>query len=123
LNPTGKKEDFEMKLFRLDDRIETGCGETVLGAKDLDTHACYLIYGKLEIGGDPVVLKPGTGHEEIICVVGGKLEVDDGTSVWSVTEGQAFYLVGEEKMLAKAVSETAVYVIAGGHSAGSGHSH
>ena len=110
-----------MKLFDLAARARgSGEGEYVLGAADLHTHACYLIYGLVEPGASPRRLRPGPGHEEIFCVVSGALRLEGRTGV--VAAGQAFHLQGEEELLATAEgSEPAVYVAAGGHSPGAQH--
>ena len=52
--------------------VEEG-GEYVLGLKDLDTHACYLIYGELNPGEERRKVCPGRGHEEILLAVNGAI--------------------------------------------------
>ncbi len=104
-----------MKKYNLKERVRSG-GETVLGAEDLGTHACYLIYGKIIKGEAPVTLKPGAGHEEIICVVSGMVNLEFEGGSLEVGEGEAIYLVGEESCRASALTDIAVYVLSGGHS-------
>lgn len=113
-----------MNLFELKTRAAAENGETVLGAKDLGTHACYLIYGVIKKGDPPRRLRPGAGHEEIICIVQGRVVVDgeEGES-FEVLAGEAFYLKGEQTCFATALSDEVIYAAAGGHSEGAGHHH
>jgi hypothetical protein len=101
-------------------------GEYVLGAQDLATHACYLIYGVVEPGAAPRRLCPGPGHEEIVCVVSGRLRLEGRAEVRAeeVAAGQAFHLRGEEELRASAEGAgPAGYVICGGHTPGARHDH
>lgn len=115
-------ENTRMKKYELGKRLAFEDGETVLGAKDLGTHNCYLIYGEIKPSDEPRLLKPGRGHEEIICVVSGEMTVstDEGGEI--VRAGEAFYLKDEESLVATA-STLCVYVAAGGHTAEGGHHH
>jgi uncharacterized cupin superfamily protein len=99
-------------------------GELVLGLKQLDTHACYLIYGILEPGQTGRLIRPGPGHEEICLLAAGEVEVVADDERYPLTAGHAFHLIGEEAViLDNPGTEKAVYVIAGGHSAGGHHHH
>ncbi|MEW5913686.1 MAG: hypothetical protein AB1814_14090 [Thermodesulfobacteriota bacterium] len=112
------------KVFDLAGRVLREGGETVLGLKDLGTHACYLIYGVLEPGGEPRVLKPGDGHEEIILAVSGSMQVQGSEGSLTLQPGQAVYLQGAETWQATALGPgQACYVAAGGHTPGQEHSH
>jgi len=111
-------------LYDLATRAAAEGGETVLGAADLETHACYLMYGVVEVGAAPRLLNPGNGHEEIICVVAGNAALKGPGGVQEMAPGQAFHLVGEAAHhLENRGSVPVVYVVAGGHSAGHGHHH
>ncbi len=91
-------------------------GEYVLGMKDLHTHACYLIYGVMEPGESGRIVKPGDGHEEILCAVTGPLVIhgEKGESV--LEEGHAVHVKESEQFTISNPSETAVvYLMAGGH--------
>lgn len=100
-------------------------GEYVLGAEDLGTHACYLIFGYLGPGEKGRLLKPGKGHEEIVCLVRGEVSLRNGSRIYALRQGQAFHFIGESSyVMDNHGDENAVYVIAGGHSAGhTGHAH
>lgn len=111
------------QVYDLVGRAAREGGETVLGLKDLDTHACYMIYGVVEPGEPARLFKPGVGHEEIICVVGGCLELTREGVTLSLQPGQAVHLVGDETWQGRAPGPLeARYVASGGHSTG-GHGH
>lgn len=111
------------KVFDLAGRVMREGGETVLGLKDLNTHACYMIYGVLTPGDGPRILKPGAGHEEIILAVSGSIKVLGGGQEKILQPGQAIYMKGEETFEAFAAGPgEARYVAAGGHGEG-GHGH
>lgn len=113
-----------MKVYDLKVRAAAAGGETVLGTADLETHACYLIYGHLAPGQKGRILKPGPGHEEIICLASGRAVLEGPEGRFELTPGQAFYLVGDVTYsLENPGTETAVYLAAGGHSAGHEHHH
>ena len=112
------------RTFDLPARALRQGGETVLGLEDLGTHACYMIYGVIEPDGEPRVLKPGSGHEEIILVLSGVMEIRSGEQSQTLQPGQAIYLKGEETWLASAPGPLETrYVAAGGHSPGAEHHH
>lgn len=112
------------QVYDLAGRVLREGGETILGLKDLGTHACYLIYGVLEPGGEPRVLKPGEGHEEIILCLSGAIQVQGPGGGLTLQPGQAIYLKGAETWQATAAGTLeARYAAAGGHTPGPGHSH
>lgn len=97
-------------------------GEYVLGAEDLHTHACYLIYGFLKPGESGRIIKPGEGHEEIVCLVRGEVFLSKGSENIILRQGHAFHLKDDETYLMDNNGKAdAVYIIAGGH--GVGHTH
>lgn len=112
-----------MKKYQLNLRAEVEGGETVLGAKDLGTHGCYLIYGTLRGGEKPRRFRAGKGHEEILCVVSGALLLTKEGVTLEVTSGEAVHLRGEDTYQGEAVGEICVYVAAGGHMEGADHHH
>jgi uncharacterized cupin superfamily protein len=99
------------------------CGEAILGARVLKTHACYLIYGELAPGEEGRKVCPGAGHEEILLAVAGDIEITEPAGTHVLHEGEAVHVVEEEAMtLANRGAAKAVYILAGGHP-GSGHHH
>ena len=95
-------------------------GETILGAKQTGSHACYLIYGTMKPKEKDRKLKAGKGHEELFMAIKGDFVVT-GQNGGNIKEGQAFHLKGEETFwLENAMDTTGIYVLAGGHS-DSGH--
>lgn len=112
------------EVYDLEGRVRREGGETILGLKDLDTHACYLIYGVLDPGGPARILKPGDGHEEIILAMSGTIRLKGGGSEVLLRPGQAVYLKGVETWEAVCEGEfEARYVAAGGHTPGQEHGH
>lgn len=112
------------KIYDLAGRAPREGGETVLGLKDLGTHACYMIYGIVQAGEPPRIFKPGEGHEEIICVAAGALTLTGPEGQLQLQAGQAVYLTGEETW--EAVNQgpmPALYVASGGHGDGGRHQH
>lgn len=97
--------------------------EYVLGSKALDTHACYLIYGTMQPGEKDRLVRPGSGHEEIICVVSGDALLRGEGESLRLGVGHAIHLRGEQTMHMDNVSgsDPLVYIAAGGHS--EHHSH
>jgi uncharacterized cupin superfamily protein len=104
-------------------RAKAEGGETVLGSQELKTQDCYLIYGIVEPGQKGRVLNPGTGHEEIICLVAGVATLVGPDGPQDLKLGEAFYLKGDVAYtLENHQKMPAVYVAAGGHSP-EGHQH
>ncbi len=99
-----------------------GSGEYILGADATGSHACYLVYGVLAAGEAGRELRPGAGHEEMVLCIRGELRLT-GARSGVLAAGRAIHLKGDESCLAANTGTAeAVYVIAGGHSAG-GHAH
>ena len=97
-------------------------GEYVLGSSELHTHACYFIYGTLKPDEKGKLIKPGKGHEEIVCIMQGEVSLRGDKETVSVKQGQAFHLKGNEAyFMDNNGQEEVIYVIAGGHS--ERHSH
>lgn len=99
-------------------------GEAVLGLKDLDTHACYVLYGLLGPDDAPRPLRPGPGHEEIFVVISGAMKIQNQNETHTIQAGQAFYLKDEQPFQATAAGALETrYVAAGGHTPGQEHHH
>jgi uncharacterized cupin superfamily protein len=98
-------------------RAKAEGGETVLGSEELETNACYLIYGILEPGQKGRVINPGPGHEEIVCLVAGVATLVGPDGPQNLKIGEAFYLKGDVTYtLENNQKMPVVYVAAGGHS-------
>ncbi|MGC2062246.1 MAG: hypothetical protein WA610_04655 [Thermodesulfovibrionales bacterium] len=92
-------------------------GEYILGAEELQTHACYMGFGILGPGEKNREIKPGSGHEEICCMVSGTVTLCSGDNCFFVGPGQAFHLRGEQSWIMNNDGPSeAVYILAGGHS-------
>lgn len=105
-----------MKIYRLTQLTEASPDDQYcLGFEDLKTNAVYLRYGRLRPGEKERRLSARAGHEEIVCVVKGKLLVKGGKFEYQVGEGEAFHLKGEDSLTIENPSDAeAVYVAAGG---------
>jgi len=111
-----------MKLYNVSDLALNNKGEYVLGSADLHTHACYFIYGVLKKGEKERLIKPGKGHEEIICLVHGEVVLRRESETFNLKPGQAVYLKGDgEFFMDNKGRGDAIYVISGGHSEGHHH--
>jgi hypothetical protein len=92
-------------------------GEYILGSAELHTHACYMVFGILWPGEKNREIKPGSGHEEICCLVNGIVSIYRGDDRFWVGPGQAFHLKGDETwMMNNEGPADAVYILSGGHS-------
>jgi hypothetical protein len=111
-----------MKTFDIRDRaLASGGGEYILGLKDTGSHACYMIYGLLRAGEKQRLVKPGSGHEELVLSVKGEIKVT-GHFTGTLKEGSAFHITGEgECFLENKSGDEAIYIVAGGHSEGGHH--
>jgi hypothetical protein len=91
-------------------------GEHILGSRDTGSHACYLIHGVLKPGEKGRELNPGTGHEELVLVLAGDLQLS-GHYTGTLKQGQAIHLQGAQSCYAENPGAADVsYVISGGHS-------
>lgn len=110
-----------MKAFDVAKLAVDQGGEYVLGMKDLHTHACYFVYGILAPREEKRLVRPGQGHEEILCAVEGDLTVQTRTGDVPLSRGNAIHVKEDESFFISNPSDsTVVYVLAGGHS-GSHH--
>lgn len=110
-----------MKTFDLAQLASRQGGEYVLGMKDLHTHACYLIYGLLQPGEGDRLVKPGEGHEEILCAINGPVLMHTSSGEVVLAQGHAVHIKEVESFFISNPTENpVVYVMAGGHS-GSHH--
>jgi redox-sensitive bicupin YhaK (pirin superfamily) len=107
-----------MKIYRLPELIEKSPeGEYLLGFEELRTCAVYLLYGRLRPKETDRRLSPPEGHEEIICVVKGRLQVKGKRFNVQVGEGEAFHLNGGDTLtIENPYDEEAIYIAAGGSS-------
>lgn len=104
-----------MKIYDVFGKADDS-GEHILGARETGSHACYLIYGVLKPGEKIRELSPGTGHEELVLVIAGDLELS-GQCTGMLKQGQAIHLKDAQSCSAENPGTIdAVYVISGGHS-------
>lgn len=90
-------------------------GESLLGFRDLGSHACYMICGVLKPGDEQRKIKPGRGHEEIVLAIKGDIHAT-GCYTGVLKEGSAIHIRGEEECFFENTGKSEmVYIIAGGH--------
>lgn len=111
-----------MKIFYLYDKARASeSGEYILGSEDTGSHACYMIKGFLKPGDSKRLIKPGKGHEEIVLVMKGDIEVS-GHYSGTIKEGCAFHIAGDDECFLENKNEhEVIYIVAGGHSEGGHH--
>ena len=111
-----------MKTYNVAEAAFKNNGEYVLGSSELSTQVCYFVYGVLKQSEGQRLVKPGKGHEEIVCLIQGEVSLSGDKGSFCLKSGEAFHLAGDETFLmSNNRSEDAVYVISGGHS--ETHSH
>lgn len=105
-----------MKTFDLRRRaLASENGESIFGAEETGSHACYMIYGILKGGEKRRLIRPGKGHEEMVLVVKGSLAAS-GDVEGPLEEGTAFHVAGEVSVfLENRTSAESIYVVSGGH--------
>ena len=111
-----------MKSFELKDKaLNSEHSEYIFGFEDTGSHACYMVYGILKPREKGRLVKPGTGHEEIVLAIKGDLEVT-GYYSGTLKESSAFHIQGEhECFLENTGEQEAVYIVAKNHSESNHH--
>ncbi|MBI5251040.1 MAG: hypothetical protein HY912_16240 [Desulfomonile tiedjei] len=106
-----------MKAFDLEELAHREGGEYVLGMKDLHSQACYLIFGILTPGEAERLVRPGAGHEEILCAVGGPLLIHTQKGEIRLERGSAVHVREDQSfMISNPGDKEIVYIISGGNS-------
>ncbi len=105
-----------MRSFNLEKLAAEFGGEYVLGMKDLQTHACYMIYGILQPGERDRLVRPGEGHEEILCAVDGALTIHADSGEMTLERCHAVHITEDRSFHISNPSDLPVlYIMAGGH--------
>ena len=105
-----------MRSFDLAGLASAFGGEYVLGKKDLNSDACYMIYGRLKGGEAERLIRPGKGREEILCAVDGPLLMHTRGGEIVLKQGHAIHVKGENSFLVSNPSDRPViYIMAGGN--------
>jgi len=102
-----------MKTCRIkdDEHYQEGFSEWVLGPHEFGNQVGYMAMGEMGPG-ESRLMDTGKTHEEIILVMKGSLDTDDGKAV---KKGQAFYLPAGGRVTITAGSRGCAYVTAGAH--------
>ena len=107
-----------MKIYKLPALSENDNGkEYCLGCDDLDTHAVYILYGRLSPNEANREVRPLEGHEAILYLIKGEIKVTNKDSDFTISDGEAFHIKDSESVLLGNLSEKeSVYIMAGGSS-------
>ena len=106
-----------MRSFDLAGLASAFGGEYVLGKKDLDTSACYMIYGVLRAREAERLIQPGRGREEILCAVDGPILIHSKGGEVTLKQGNAIHVKEEDSFFISNPSDRpVVYIMAGGSS-------
>lgn len=98
-------------------------GEYIIGSQQTHSHACYLLYGTLDVG-QSRVMHASHGHAEIFCLMAGSGVAKNAGDEYELGRGQCFYYEGDDPIeVINTGTETIVYVIAGGHTHDTEHHH
>ncbi|MFC1835124.1 cupin domain-containing protein [Thermodesulfobacteriota bacterium] len=104
-----------MKSFDIGKMAVAEGGEYVLGAKDLHSDTCYMVYGVLEPQEKDRHMRPGQGHEEILCAVTGPIVLNVPAGDIRLEPGQAVHIKEDESFSVSNPSNgPVVYIVAGG---------
>ena len=106
-----------MKIYKLPALSETNDGkEFCLGCDDLDTHAVYVVYGRLSPNESNRKVMPLGGHEAILYLIKGELSVTGACGVFSISSGEAFHIKdGESVRLENLSDKESIYITSGGN--------
>src|SRR5574340_12020 len=107
-----------MKIYKLPHLADANQNNEYRLGPDVDTDSVYLLYGRLRPGEAARSVTTAEGAEEIVCVVKGTIKVKAGSSVFTVTAGEAFISRKPQTFtLDNAGREEAVYISAGARAA------
>ncbi|TXT64655.1 MAG: hypothetical protein BAJALOKI3v1_180018 [Promethearchaeota archaeon] len=97
--------------------IDCGKKEFYYGAKlNKNIKDTYLGMGYLEQNEDKRKIGPGRHHEEILCVLNGRLQISSGDEAEELKEGEVYFLEDGKKIHLRNLTDERVYfVVAGGH--------
>ena len=103
-----------MKVFDIRDLYREKYKEYVLGSAELGKHTVYLAYG--EASRNEVRTMAPDGHDEILFIVEGQVELKSSTNTIMMSKEQAVYLTPSEFFTLTALTDCR-YIIAGAHAA------
>ncbi len=91
--------------------------EYCLGCDDLDTHAVYILYGRLSPNESKREVTPLEGHEAILYLIKGEIKVTSKDTDFTISDGEAFHIKDYESVILGNLSEKeSIYIMAGGNS-------
>jgi redox-sensitive bicupin YhaK (pirin superfamily) len=101
-----------MKVFDIRDLYREKYKEYILGSAELGKHTVYLAYG--EASRNEVRTMAPDGHDEILFIVEGQVELKSNTDNLMIGKEQAVYLDPGEAYTFTALTDCR-YIIAGAH--------
>jgi glyoxylate utilization-related uncharacterized protein len=107
-----------MKIYKLPVLSENDDSrEYCLGCDDLDTHAVYILYGRLSPNEANREVSPLEGHEAILYLIKGEIKVTREGVDFTISDGEAFHMKDNESVILGNLSEKeSIYIMAGGNS-------
>ncbi len=106
-----------MKIYKLPDLSKTNNGkEYCLGCEDLNTHAVYVVYGRLSPNETSREVEPLKTHEAILYLIKGEISVTGNGTDFTISSGEAFHIKEGESVELKNLSDReSIYLMAGGN--------
>lgn len=106
-----------MKFNLKKECIESGKKEFYYGAKlNKKIKDTYLGMGYLEPQEENRIIGPGRHHEEILCLLNGKIKISSNNEEETLREGEVYFMEDGTKIrLMNLTDIRAYFVIAGGH--------
>lgn len=103
-----------MKVFDIRNLYREKYKEYILGSAELGKHTVYMAYG--EASRNEVRTMAPDGHDEILFIVEGQVELKSSTNTIMMSKEQVVYLTPTESFTLTALTDCR-YVIAGAHAA------
>jgi glyoxylate utilization-related uncharacterized protein len=107
-----------MKVFDIRDLYREKYKEYILGSAELGKHIVYLAYGEASRN-EERTMSP-EGHDEILFILEGQVELKSSTDNLMIGKEQAVYLNPSESFTFTALTDCR-YIIAGAHATSHEH--
>lgn len=103
-----------MKVFNIRNLYREQYKEYILGSTELGKHSVYLVYGEASCNEERTMAPEG--HDEILFILEGKVELKSSTDNIMIGKEQGVYLNPSESFTLTALTDCC-YIIAGAHAA------
>jgi glyoxylate utilization-related uncharacterized protein len=101
-----------MKVFSIRNLYREKYQEYILGSAELGKHSVYLAYGEASCNEERTMAPEG--HDEILFILEGEVELKNGMNTITISKEQAVYLNPSESFRFTALTDCR-YIIAGAH--------